>query len=113
MIWNPEAECMPRQPLEELQLKRLQAMCHRVYEKVPAYKKKFDEASDRVDAAIVSEIYENPAFGTGVPETLYGDVFGLALNLSYFLWEVGNYPGAYCPPVDLSEVGVTCTGKTP
>ncbi len=50
MIWNPQAECMSRNELENLQLERLQAMCHRVYEKVPAYKKKFDEAGVQPDA---------------------------------------------------------------
>lgn len=49
MIWNPQAECMSRKELERLQLERLQAMCHRVYEKVPAYKKKFDEAGVHPD----------------------------------------------------------------
>jgi hypothetical protein len=77
-------------------------------------KKKFADASDVVDAAIVYQIYENTEFeASGVRPTLYGDVFGLALNLSYFLWEVGNYPGVYCPPVDLSAVGVSCGTKSP
>ena len=79
-------------------------------------KKEFATASDQVDAAIVNAIAsENPGAFTaaGVRSTLYGDVLGLALNLSYFLWDVGNYPGRYCPPIDLSNVGVTCTGKTP
>jgi phenylacetate-CoA ligase len=44
MVWNPEMECMDRLQREKLQLERLQATCHRVYNQVPAYRKKFDEA---------------------------------------------------------------------
>jgi len=43
MIWNPEFETLPREALESLQLKRLQATVNRVYATVPFYKKKFDE----------------------------------------------------------------------
>ncbi len=85
-------------------------------------KKKFGEASDLVDAAVVNAIAPEAEDGgafkvAGVPATLYGDVLGLSLNLSYFLWEVGNYPGHYCPPEYdgenlLADVGVMCTGKT-
>lgn len=43
MIWDEEMECITRDDLEELQLKRLQDTLKRVYEKVPYYKKKFEE----------------------------------------------------------------------
>ncbi len=43
MIWNDEFETLPREALEALQLKRLQATAERVYSTVPFYKKKFDE----------------------------------------------------------------------
>jgi len=43
MIWNQEFETLPREALESLQLKRLQATVERVYATVPFYKKKFDE----------------------------------------------------------------------
>lgn len=43
MIWDEEMECITRDDLEELQLKRLQDTLKRVYEKVPYYQKKFDE----------------------------------------------------------------------
>ncbi|MBS3908546.1 MAG: phenylacetate--CoA ligase [Actinobacteria bacterium] len=43
MIWNKEAETMPRGKLEELQLARLRQTVKRVYENVPMYKKRFDE----------------------------------------------------------------------
>ncbi len=44
MIFNEEFETLPRPALEALQLKRLQDVTKRVYERVPFYKKKFDEA---------------------------------------------------------------------
>ena len=43
MIWSKE-ETMPREELEALQLELLQETVHRVYEKVPAYRKKMDDA---------------------------------------------------------------------
>jgi phenylacetate-CoA ligase len=49
MIFNEEFETLPRPALEALQLKRLQDVARRVYERVPFYKKKFDEAGVRPD----------------------------------------------------------------
>jgi len=43
MIWNDDFETLPREALEALQLKRLQATVQRVYATVPFYKEKFDE----------------------------------------------------------------------
>ncbi len=43
MIWSRE-ETLPRKELRELQLERLKAVVERVYERVPFYKKKFDQA---------------------------------------------------------------------
>ncbi|GAB6182642.1 phenylacetate--CoA ligase family protein [Thermodesulfovibrio hydrogeniphilus] len=43
MYWNKEAECIPEEKLRELQLQRLKDVVRRAYEKVPYYKKKFDE----------------------------------------------------------------------
>ncbi|MCK9151645.1 phenylacetate--CoA ligase family protein [Methanobacterium alcaliphilum] len=43
MIWNEEVECMSREDLEELQLKKLQDIVHRAYKNVPYYKQKFQE----------------------------------------------------------------------
>ena len=42
MIWSKE-ETLPREELEKLQLERLQETVNRVYEKVPAYRKKMDD----------------------------------------------------------------------
>jgi len=44
LIWNKEAEAMPRKELEKLQLQRLQATVELVYNKVPFYKQAFDDA---------------------------------------------------------------------
>ena len=43
-IWNEKAECGARKELEKLQLKRLKTMLTTVYEKVPFYRSRFDEA---------------------------------------------------------------------
>ncbi|MFH1914111.1 MAG: phenylacetate--CoA ligase [Pseudomonadota bacterium] len=43
MIFDVKNETLPREDMERLQLKRLQALCERVYANVPFYKKKFDE----------------------------------------------------------------------
>jgi len=44
VIWAPKQECMPRREIEELQVKRLQSTLHRVYESVPFYRRKLDDA---------------------------------------------------------------------
>ena len=44
MIFNIEYETMPREALEAIQLRRLQATLNRVYATVPFYQKKFEEA---------------------------------------------------------------------
>lgn len=44
MIWNRERECMPREELEELQLKKLQETVKRAFDKIPYYNKKYSEA---------------------------------------------------------------------
>ncbi len=44
MIYDIEFETMPREALEAIQLRRLQATVERVYATVPFYRKKFDKA---------------------------------------------------------------------
>jgi phenylacetate-CoA ligase len=44
VIWNEKDETMPREELEVLQLKRLQAQVERVYATVPYYRQKMDDA---------------------------------------------------------------------
>lgn len=46
MIWSKE-ETLSRSEIEEIQLARLQETVHRVWEKVPAYRKKMEEAGVR------------------------------------------------------------------
>ncbi len=47
MIWNPAMETMPRSGLERLQLERLRQVAARVYERVPLYRRRFDESGIR------------------------------------------------------------------
>ncbi|NLO20541.1 MAG: phenylacetate--CoA ligase [Syntrophomonadaceae bacterium] len=42
--WDKEKECMPREYLEKLQLRRLQETVYRVYAFVPAYREKMEQA---------------------------------------------------------------------
>jgi len=44
MIWNEQAEIMPREELEKVQLQRLQAQVERVYATVPYYRRKMADA---------------------------------------------------------------------
>ena len=44
MYWNEHYECMPREQLEEVQLKRLKKVVERVFYNVPFYRSKFQEA---------------------------------------------------------------------
>jgi phenylacetate-CoA ligase len=41
--WQPDAECMDREELEQLQLERLQTTLTRAYRNVPFYRRHFDE----------------------------------------------------------------------
>ncbi|SFG87698.1 phenylacetate-CoA ligase [Desulfotomaculum arcticum] len=44
MIWDPQHECMDREELRSLQLKRLKETVTRVYERVPFYRQAMDKA---------------------------------------------------------------------
>ncbi len=60
-IWNKEMECMPREEMEKIQLKRLQATLEQVYAKSPVYKKKFDSIGFKPnDLKILSDISKLP-----------------------------------------------------
>ncbi|NPA40301.1 MAG: phenylacetate--CoA ligase [Thermodesulfobacteria bacterium] len=48
-FWNKEIETLSENELRALQLRRLQEVVRRVYEKVPHYRKKFDEAGVKPD----------------------------------------------------------------
>lgn len=43
MIWNEQIECMVKEEIQLLQLKRLKEVVNRAYKNVPFYRKKFDE----------------------------------------------------------------------
>jgi phenylacetate-CoA ligase len=47
--WDREKECINREHLQDLQLRRLKETVYRVYAFVPAYKEKFDQAGIKPD----------------------------------------------------------------
>ena len=47
MIFNQECECLPREEMRQLQLARLQATVDRVYNTMPFYRQRLDEAGVR------------------------------------------------------------------
>ena len=47
MIWNPEYECMDREELRALQLRRLQMTVSWVYERVPYYREQLEASGVR------------------------------------------------------------------
>jgi phenylacetate-CoA ligase len=49
-MWNSQVECLTRADLEQLQLKRLIQTAQRTYERVPFYKKAFDDAGVRPES---------------------------------------------------------------
>lgn len=48
--WDKEKECMPREDLEQLQLRRLKETVYRVYTFVPTYREKMDQAGIKPDS---------------------------------------------------------------
>ena len=44
-MWNEEIECMSREDIFELQLKKLQATVKRAFDKIPFYKEKYTNAN--------------------------------------------------------------------
>ena len=49
LYWDQEKECMPREPLQELQLRRLKETIYRVYAFIPAYRAKMDAVGIKPD----------------------------------------------------------------
>ena len=45
MMWNEKIETMPREDIEEMQLKKLQSTVKRAFDKIPYYNKKYSEAN--------------------------------------------------------------------
>ncbi|HEY3318753.1 MAG TPA: phenylacetate--CoA ligase [Coriobacteriia bacterium] len=68
MAFQPELESMPREDLEELQLERLRGTLRRVYDNVPLYRAKFDEAG--LDPSAVKSL----ADVSSIPFTLKDDL---------------------------------------
>lgn len=60
MIWSKE-ETLPREEIEKIQLERLKETVNRVYERVPAYRKKMDDAEVRPeDIKCLSDLAKLP-----------------------------------------------------
>jgi phenylacetate-CoA ligase len=62
--WQPEAECLDREELAQLQLERLEATLARVVRNVPFYRKRFDEARFDPDELRSAEDLRRLAFTT-------------------------------------------------
>ncbi len=61
MYWNEHYECMPREQLEEVQLKRLKKVVERVFYNVPFYRSKFQEAGlEPSDIKTVADLQKLP-----------------------------------------------------
>ena len=92
MFWNEEIETMSRADLEELQLKKLQEIVKRAFDKIPYYNKKYSEAEvypEDIETLkdieklpfITSELLEVTSFTNVVSSTLW-------IEIVYFL----SYP---------------------
>jgi len=64
IYWNEKAECMSREEKKELQLTLLKKVVKNVYENVPFYKKKFDEAGFKPEDLQTLEDMEKIPFTT-------------------------------------------------
>jgi len=62
LIWNEQAETMPREALNELQLQRIQNIVKYAYEHVPFYKKTFDREHISPEAVKSIEDFQNLPF---------------------------------------------------
>ena len=82
MYWNKAIECMERDKLEELQLRRLKSVLKRVYERVPLYKKKFDEAGFDPDSVNTLDDIRRVPFTTkeDMRESYPFDMFAVPLK---------------------------------
>lgn len=61
MIWNKDIECMSRSEMRELQSERLRELVQRVYDNVPFYQKRMDEAGVKpADIKSIDDISKLP-----------------------------------------------------
>ncbi|MBW6468513.1 MAG: phenylacetate--CoA ligase [Coriobacteriia bacterium] len=59
-MFQPESEAMPREQLEQVQLDRLNALLARVYDRVPLYREKFDDAGVRPHVETLADLADVP-----------------------------------------------------
>ena len=67
-IWNPKIETLPREEIEQVQIERLQSMLNRAYQRVPFYRRLFDEQG------VVPEDVGSPDDLAGLPFTTKEDL---------------------------------------
>ena len=84
MVWNREFECMSSEDLQKFQLKKLNETVSWLYEKVPPYRKKLDDAGIKPEGVKSLEQMQE------LPFTVKGDL-------------IANYPFGMCA-VPLKEV---------
>lgn len=70
-FWNKTAETLTRQQLEELQLERLKKVLKRVYQKVPHYKKKFQDSN--INVSNIKSLDDIKKFPFTIKEDLFVD----------------------------------------
>ncbi|WP_353687026.1 phenylacetate--CoA ligase [Thermodesulfovibrio sp. 3462-1] len=70
-FWNKELETLPRQKLEKLQFARLKRVLTRVYQKVPHYRKKFQDAG--VNPSKLKSLEDIKCFPFTTKEDLFVD----------------------------------------
>lgn len=59
-MFQPESEAMPREQVEQLQVDRLNRLLARVYDRVPLYRSKFDEADVKPHVGSLADLAELP-----------------------------------------------------
>jgi phenylacetate-CoA ligase len=109
MIWNKEAECMPEDKLKQLQLKRLKNTVLKAYERVPYYRKKFDEAGFKPkDLKTLEDIRKIPFTGKADLREVYP--FGMFASPLSEIVEIHMSSGTTGKPVvagyTRSDIGV-------
>ncbi|KZX15860.1 phenylacetate-coenzyme A ligase [Methanobrevibacter cuticularis] len=98
MIWNEKAECMSREDMAELQLKKLQDVVKRAYENIPYYHKKYKELNIHPNDIQSLEDIEKLPFTTK-DDLREGYPFGMFAVPSREIIEVHSSSGTTGKPV--------------
>ena len=80
-MFQPEFEAMSRSELEALQLERVKDVLHRVYENVPLYREKFDDAGVSPDISSLEDLHAFPfTLKTDMRKSYPYDMFAVPLR---------------------------------